>query len=80
MSSSQSAAAACVVAAAFGEQSKLAVSARAEFGGKAEIERLRTSNVGAIGIAATFEETARGQIDRGYPLRRGLHLERREVC
>jgi hypothetical protein len=46
-----------VVAPAFGEQSKLAAGARAEFRGKAEIERLRTSDVGPIGIAAAFEKT-----------------------
>ena len=46
-----------VVAVAFGEQGKLAAGARAEFGGEAEIERLRTSDVGTFGIAAPLEES-----------------------
>src|ERR1700685_3154404 len=50
-----------VVTSAFGEQSKLTVRARANFGGKAEIERLRTSDVGAAGIPAATEETGEAE-------------------
>ena len=46
-----------VVASTLGKQGKLAASARAELGGKAEIKRLCASDVGAIGIAATLKES-----------------------
>jgi hypothetical protein len=45
-----------VVASAFGEQGQLAAGSRAEFSWEAEIERLRASDVGAIGIATAPEE------------------------
>ena len=50
-----------VIAAAFGEQGKLASRAWAELGGKAEVERLRTSDMSAIGIAAPLEETRQAE-------------------
>ena len=58
-----------VVASALGKQSKLAASARAELCGKAEIKRLRASDVGAIGIAATLKESREAeQIEAVYPI------------
>ena len=46
-----------VVASALGKQGKLAAGARAELCGKAEIKRLRASDVSAIGIPATLKES-----------------------
>ena len=46
-----------VIAAAFGKQRKLAAGARAELGGKTEVERLRASDMSAIGIAAPLQKT-----------------------
>src|SRR5580693_10759304 len=46
-----------MIAAALGQHGKIASRAGSEFVGKAEVERLRTRNVGAIGIAPPLEET-----------------------
>lgn len=58
-----------MVAPALGKKSELAVSARPKFGWKAEAQRLRACDVGAIGLATPLEEPREAeQIEAVYSI------------